>query len=140
MILHLFQQIPYMRMSLSEKRLRDAYLAVLDFIDSQETGSEACLVLDHTLKPIDCGFQNPPDDEDRLNIEKMLKDKEKPHDWAIIPGDYEIVQFSETPDENSIEQDLSVYVASGAMSNLYIRMIKENALVVSVQALWNKQA
>jgi hypothetical protein len=128
-----------MRMHLSEDSLHAAYLAVLNFLDSQETGSEACIILDRDLTPVDCGFQNPPDDEDRISVEQMRKDKEKPHDWVIKPGRYQIVQFSETPDENSIEGELSVYLASGSTSNAYLRMIKENALVVTVQVFWSDQ-
>jgi hypothetical protein len=66
----------------------------------------------------------------------MRPDKERAHDWAITPGDYQIVQFPETPDEMSIEGNLSVYVASGSLNPVYLRLIKENALVISVQALW----
>lgn len=136
MILHLYQQIPYIRIRLSEHQLPKAYLAVLDFLDSKETGSEACLVLDHSLTPIDCGFQTPPDDEQLRSVREMRPDKERAHDWAITPGDYQIVQFPETPDEMSIEGNLSVYVASGSLNPVYLRLIKENALVISVQALW----
>jgi hypothetical protein len=55
----------------------------------------------------------------------MRPDKERAHDWAITPGDYQIVQFPETPDEMSIEGNLSVYVASGSLNPVYLRLIKE---------------
>lgn len=123
-------------MDLKEKRLADAYLSVLSFLENEPTGSEACLVLSPSLTPIECGYQYPPDDEDKLNVEKMLPEKEKAHDFAIDAGDYHLEQLEQIPEEGEIESKLAPYVASGSTHDFYLRMIKENALVVVIQLIW----
>jgi len=136
MILHLFQQIPYISLGLSETKLPEAYLAVLSFIENAQTGSEACLVVDPRLKPLQCGYQNPSDEEDRILVKKLLPQKDKPHDFIISQGDYQLVQLQTIPNEGEIEAELSCYIASQSKNNLYIRMIKENAMELVIQLIW----
>jgi hypothetical protein len=138
MILHLFQDIPYISLGLKKEHLSETYLALLSFLDDKETGSEACLEVGPDMVPVSCGYQNPPDDEDRINVEQMLPQKEKPHDFTIPAGNYEFSQLDHIPLETQIEGELSGYVASGSKNNVFIRMIKENAIVVAIQLLWKE--
>lgn len=139
MILHLFQEMPYILDSGNAKTLSQAYGTMLQWIDSAAIGSEACIGLSSVLTVLFTGHQDPPDEKTRLAIEQGNTIPERKKDWAIEPGDYHFVQLPLTPTAEEIEGELQPIVerqACDGCSTIYIRLLKENLLEVIVQVIW----
>ncbi|AEV29725.1 hypothetical protein SpiGrapes_1932 [Sphaerochaeta pleomorpha str. Grapes] len=139
MILHLFQEMPYILDSENAKTLFQAYGTMLERIDRSAIGSEACIALSSVLTVLFSGHQDPPDEVTKLAIEQGKTIPERKKDWAIEPGDYNFVQLPFTPTAEQIEEELQPLLerqACDGCSTIYIRMIKENLLEVIVQVIW----
>jgi hypothetical protein len=139
MILHLFQELPYLSDREQPDTLSLAYRKVLDRLDRSEIGSEACLCLSSVLAVLRTGFQEPPTEEMRLAVEQGQPLPERPGDLVIEPGDYRFVQIPGTPSPETIGQVLEPLAAMQACdgaSPIYLRIFKENLLETVVQALW----
>jgi hypothetical protein len=139
MILHLFQELPYILDSQNPNDLPAAYSNMLNRIDRSEIGSEICLGLSSVLSVLFTGFQEPPTEEIKKAVEngEILPQRKK--DWAIERGDYHFVQLPITPTAEEIEQELLPYAemqSCDGSSLIYLRMVKENLLEVIVQILW----
>jgi hypothetical protein len=139
MILHLFQELPYILDSENPSDLSSAYGNMLKRIDRSEIGSETCLGLSSVLTVLFTGFQEPPTEEIKKAVEngELLPQRKK--DWAIESGDYRFAQLPLTPTAEEIEQILLPYAAMQSCdgsSMIYLRMVKENLLEVIVQVLW----
>ncbi len=136
MVLHLFQQLPYKRLALPSSQLQECWSHALAKADNMETGSELCIVLDPSLKAIDYGWKKAPSGEERLLVAQGLPDKEQSFDFSLAPGTWNFEQLDHLPEKGTIREECGPYVAQRGKNPLYLRLIKENALVLVVQLLW----
>ncbi|WP_320129087.1 hypothetical protein [uncultured Sphaerochaeta sp.] len=139
MILHLFQELPYILDTENPRDLSLAYGDLLDRIDRSEIGSEICIALSPVLTVLFTAFQEPPTEELRQAVAQGLPHPKRKQDITIASGDYHFVQLPMTPTKEEVEQillPLSEMQACDGASTIYIRMIKENLLEVIVQVLW----
>jgi hypothetical protein len=139
MILHLFQEMPYILDTENPGNLLHSYGKMLDRIDNSAIGSETCIGLSSVLTVLFTGYQDPPTEEMKQAVEQGLSIPERKKDWVIEPGDYYFVQLPLTPTAAEIEKELQPLVerqACDGSSNIYLRMVKENLLEVIVQVLW----
>lgn len=133
MILHLFQEIPYKRVPLPQGTLGEVWGSVLERADSMETGSELCLVVDHDLVPVDYGWREAPNADEKARVEAALPQQATNADFTLPKATYQFVQLDFLPDEGTITSVLGPYAASGDKGPCRIRLVKENALVLAVQ-------
>lgn len=153
MILHLYQEIPYLFCPIAPEPVDDiatVYSNLLQKLDDAPIGSEACLegTYDRTEDAIlfsvtKTGWANPPDETIRKAVQEGTLQPMPPQEsiaFSIPANDYRFAQLPWTPEGNSLVMTLLPFFASPAEVQdrggvFYLRLIKENVLEVVAQVL-----
>ncbi len=145
--LTLNQPIVYNKESDFQKQdIETIYQYLLKKLDDNGIASEACINLNYktsdgiSFNIEEVGFAPTPSKD---VIEAVKKGEEIPlidYDMAIDQGDYKIIQLPFLPDNNNLFATLMQITCSNikkTTGNLYLRLIKENSIVILAQVIIN---
>lgn len=129
---------------LQTQDIYEVYQYLLKKLDNSGIASEACInfryetsdSIDFTIQEV--GYAPTPSQE---VIEAVQKGEVIPlmeHDMEIENGSYKIIQLPFLPDNNNLYATLMQIACSNlkqSTGNLYLRLIKENSIVILMQVI-----
>jgi len=145
--LNLIQPIIYNKETVIETQdIESLYQLLIKKLENNGVASEACLNIEYvnddkiSFKILEAGFAPTPTE---AVIEAVKKGKESPlfdHDMEIIPGKYKFIQLPFLPSQENLFATLMQISCSQNFSqkgNFYLRLLKENSLVILAQVILN---
>jgi len=143
--LNLIQPIIYNKETVIETQdIESLYQLLIKKLDNNGVASEACINIEYinndniSFKILEAGFASTPTDD---VIEAVKKGKEIPlfeHDMEIVPGKYKFIQLPFLPTQENLFATLMQISCSqnfNQKGSFYLRLLKENSLVILAQVI-----
>jgi hypothetical protein len=141
--LNLFQPIVYTKETTSQKQdIESVYQQLIKKLDCSTVASECCMNIKYTssdtitFEVIEAGFADTPNES---IVEAVNKGQEIPlpaYDMKIELGKYKFIQLPFLPSEENLFATLMQISCSNNLKqtgNFYLRLLKENSLVILAQ-------
>jgi hypothetical protein len=143
--LNLFQPIVYNKETITQTQdIESAYQLLIKKLDNSKTASEGCINIKYysedniSFEIKEVGFADQPDQSVIDAVQNGEEIPLKNYDMEIPPGKYKFIQLPFLPTQENLFATLMQISCSNnlkAEGNFYLRLLKENSLVIIAQVI-----